>query len=217
MTMADPIPDDLDAELYGPEPTGDDPIDVPDADTADKLLWHRKRAAREVAQVQEFYDLRHAQLEKWRDEQLAKHQARIDFLDGTLGRYHAAVLARDPKAKTIHLPNGTLEARPTVREWDQTEEFTNWVLPRPLVDLLAAIRHNYLLEAALLVEQFSPLADAVRVKEPAGPEIAVSDMKDALTRRDDNGKPKAYGVLPTGEQPPGLTVHEPKTKYSVKS
>lgn len=214
MTMPDPIPDDLDDWLDGPEPPWDDEPEPPaDASRADALIRRLARLVAERAHDAEQVRVHTEQVRSWsvaRDEIRVRQES---WLRDALCRYHQAVLARDPKALTVHLPAGDLVSRMGRPEWVVDDDFGEWVLP-PACDLaLDLARQKYETEVARIIERMSPLPGALtppRVTEPA---VSVNGMKDALTRRDAKGKPVEWGVTEQGERPPGVTVMGAERNY----
>lgn len=84
---------------------------VEGADAANRLLRAYARTVRERSELAAQFDDEIAALTARRDDLCSGLDRRAEWLRTQLGAYHAAVLAEDPTAKTIHLPAGDLKAR----------------------------------------------------------------------------------------------------------
>lgn len=189
---------DLEADLLGPEPDYDEapPVEI-DRATADRYL---RRIAKLDAQHQADREVADAQIEQvqaWRGARAATYMEQRAWLQGVLRRFHEALLAIDPKIKTVKLPAGELHMRGQQPSWTFTE-----------ADTFLAWAHVHL-----------PVA--VRPAPPTFPSIDVNAAKRALTKEitNERGKvvDKVLGVVPdTMERPPGLKVEDVPDKFSVE-
>lgn len=104
--------------------------EVPDGGTVDELLADRmlRRVLRErrlLAADEEVVQAEKERLDEW----LARRRVQRDttYLEACLRQFHEARLAQDRKAKTLHLPSGTLVARKKPAAWDiNDEQFIPW-------------------------------------------------------------------------------------------
>lgn len=111
--------DELDQDLThvdGSELLGDNP----DPTLPDRMLRAVARERRKVAQAEAVVAAEKERLDTWLHEQRARHDT--SFLEAALAGYHEARLARDPRARTIHLPSGTLVARQQPDRWEIDDE-----------------------------------------------------------------------------------------------
>lgn len=217
MTMPDPIPDDLEDFLDGPEPPWEDPPEPPpDAPRANALFRRLTRLLTEREQDGVQVRVHTEQVKAWataRDEARTRQET---WLREALRRYHQAVLVTNPKALSINLPAGDLVSRLGQPEWITDEQpFRAWAIPEDVETKLAAARARYETEVGEILKG-APVPEVVRVKPATPPEISVSGMKDALTRRDDKGRPVDLGVTEHGERPPGLTVKPAERNFDLK-
>lgn len=102
--------------------------DTDNADLVNRMLRARARLVRQAEAYRLAAAAERNRIEDWLNRQLA--QCDTSFLDHQLQQYHEARLARDPKVKTISLPNGTLSAR-TQQVWTFDDEaFLEWAQAR---------------------------------------------------------------------------------------
>lgn len=102
--------------------------DVDNVDLVNRMLRARARLIREANAYRAAAEAERARIDEWLDARLASCDT--SFLDHQLQQYHEARLARDPKAKTISLPNGSLTAR-TQQVWTfDDESFLEWAKAR---------------------------------------------------------------------------------------
>lgn len=183
--------DDLDHTLSGPEPDFDAAPEAPQgAEHADWLLRRLARTRRHTADVRTVAAAERDRIDTWeagRLDQLVKQEA---WLTDALAQYHRAVLAREPKRKSIDLPFGKLVSRNQQPEWDiDPDVFLPW-----------AAEH-----APELVNPGTP--------KPPVPAPDRAAVKKALVLP---GDPKpgdlVHPVTPDGVVPPGVAVliREPK-------
>lgn len=97
-------------------------------DLVNRMLRARARLVRTAEACRAAADAERARIDEWLERQLSGCDT--SFLDMQLQSYHEARLARDPKVKTIKLPNGTLSAR-TQQVWSFDDEtFLGWAQAR---------------------------------------------------------------------------------------
>lgn len=120
--------DDLDEHLADVDP--DELIgDTDRTDLADRMVRRIARNRRLLAVHEEVARGEIARIEEW----LVTQRAALDttFVEEALRLYHEARLARDPKAKTIHLPSGSLVARKLPDRWEFDDDaFLAWAQDR---------------------------------------------------------------------------------------
>lgn len=117
----------LDDAMSGPDPDWDDePTAAVDAEQADRWMTRLAVLARRDAQTRILAQLRRETVDRWETEQLERTARQREWLVVSLRGYHAALLAEDPRAKTVHLPSGTLTARAQQPVWEFGPEFTAW-------------------------------------------------------------------------------------------
>ena len=107
----DTLSDDLDAYLADEVNYDEAPEPAPDADTAERSLHTLRWLRDQMRDVHDLADRRIQLINSWAVAQLDVLQSRVDWHEAALRGWHQAVLADDPKRKTIHLPSGTLRAR----------------------------------------------------------------------------------------------------------
>lgn len=135
------------------EPDYDDAppeLALADRDGANRHLGHIARLCRQEEIDAEVAAATLARLKAWVDERAAAIGTRIAYHEAILDRYHRAVLAIDPRLKTIKLPNGELRLRTQQPQWGfDADEFIPWAQehlpgavrtpePEPMVDVKAA-------------------------------------------------------------------------------
>lgn len=104
--------DDLDVALHGPDPDYDvEPTPPEDEESIVRALGRLARIRRRVEQDRTLAEAQIAHTRGWLDERLATHDRAARWHEEMLARYHAARLDRDPRAKTLRYPTGTLRAR----------------------------------------------------------------------------------------------------------
>jgi hypothetical protein len=182
-------------KLYGDEPDYEaEPVELPDADAVNRALGRLERVRREFAEQREVAEAEIARAQefvaKCRD-QFSRAEA---YHLGQLQRYHEALLEQDSKRKTIQLPNGRLEARDGSKVWLIDDAvFIPWALTEGRDDL-------------------------VRTPERPPPAVDRNAVKQALVKRDEKGRPLAYGIDPeTSERIPGVTVEDGDTTFKAKT
>lgn len=109
LDFANPFPDL--SEITPEHPGEPDRFTVQSKDQAE---WCLRQISRLKAQQNETAELARAEIEKinaWKEKETAKITGSIAFLESLLKDYHRRVFEKDPKAKTIKLPSGSLEAR----------------------------------------------------------------------------------------------------------
>jgi len=190
MTIADAW-EQLEVDMLGEPPDYEtEAIEVPDAFEANRAIGWLARERRKRAALREVAEAQIEQVQRWLEAAEAKHVRAIEYHTGQLAQYHAAVLAKNPKAKTIELPNGTLTSRAQQPVWEFDDEaFIAWA------------------------RDHAP--EAVRYPPAPDPEIDKAEAKNALTRRDGKGRAIAFGVTEDGETPPGVTVTSRDPKFEV--
>lgn len=109
LDFANPFPDL--SEITPEHPGEPDRFTVQSKDQAE---WCLRQISRLKAQQSETEQLAQAEIEKinaWKEKETAKITSSIAFFEGLLKDFHRRILKEDPKAKTIKLPSGSLEAR----------------------------------------------------------------------------------------------------------
>lgn len=183
--------EDLDAAMSGPEPDFDATPEAPQgAEHADWLLRRLARTRRQTADVRTVAAAERDRIDTWEAGRLQQLQKETDWLEDALAQYHRAVLAREPKRKSIDLPFGKLISRAQQPEWDiDPDVFLPW-----------AWEH-----ARELVNPGNPK-----------PPVATPDKAAVKKALSIPGKPKpgelVHPVTAGGEVPPGVAVliREPK-------
>ena len=115
----DPIGQDLDEYLAGPDPDYTAPPEAPqDADQADKRLRRLAKIRAAIARDEEHAASQIEQISAWLDARLSVHRKAERWEQEGLEMWHRAVLAGDPSRKTISLPCGTLKSRVQQPAWE---------------------------------------------------------------------------------------------------
>lgn len=125
----DSLTDDLTAALAGDEPDYDtDPAPPEDADHANRMLRRLARVRREMADLDALVAAERERLDAWHDARRAILLNRERWIADGLEMWHRAILAMDPKRKSINLPCGTLKLRARQDEYVFTDEaaFIAW-------------------------------------------------------------------------------------------
>jgi len=117
--------DDLEQHLIGDEPDLADLPALGDIAHVERLLrgvaWRRRK----IEQARHLVGTERQRLTDWLSEQ--EHRYDPAFHLAVLEQYHRARLARDPKAKTISLPSGSLVARKLPDRWEFDDDaFLAW-------------------------------------------------------------------------------------------
>lgn len=184
---------DLEDEMLGEEPDWEsEPADLPDLDSANRMLGRLAHMRRAAATDAEVAHAQIAQVEAWAAGRAELHQRQEAWLLATLRNYHQAVLALGG-AKTLDLPNGTLRARAGQPQWDIDDEaFVPWAL---------ALNANELLRVKI-----EPSKAAIKEAFEVGPLVSAVD-----------GTPFDHhpAVTPDGEVVPGITIAPAETNYSA--
>lgn len=93
--------------------------------------WCLRQISRLMHEKGEVESLAQAEIEKitdWQNQQVESIQKSISFFEGLLIDFHQQVLQNDPKAKTVKLPSGRLEARKAQPEFQRdVETMLPWV------------------------------------------------------------------------------------------
>lgn len=120
--------DDLDQALSGPDIDFDAAPEAPQgAEHADWLLRRLARTRRQTADVRTVAAAERDRVDTWEAGRLEQLQKQADWLEDALAQYHRAVLAREPKRKSIDLPFGKLVSRAQQPEWDiDPDVFLPW-------------------------------------------------------------------------------------------
>lgn len=121
--------DDLDDFMSAVDlPEIADDSDV-NAELADRMIRRIMRERRLLAADEALVQAEKDRLDAWLEARRAAHDT--SFLEHQLRNYHEARLARDPKAKTIHMPSGHLTARKLPDRWEFDEaKFLAWAQGR---------------------------------------------------------------------------------------
>lgn len=120
--------DDLDEHLADFDPNeliGD----TDRTDMADRMVRNIARHRRQLAVDEEVAQAEIDRIQDWMAKRRAAHDT--SFVEEALRQYHEARLARDSRAKTIHLPSGSLVARKLPDRWEFDDEaFLAWAEQR---------------------------------------------------------------------------------------
>lgn len=176
---------DLDDLLAGPEPEWDEtPVPPDGTEHANRLLRRLARVRREQATVDALAAAEYARVDAWHAGEAHRLDRQQEWLEQALAQYHRAVLARDPKAKTVSLPNGTLKARAQQPEWtfEDPDAFLAWA------------------------QANAP--ELVRQPDPPGPAIDKAATKQTMAANVVDGR-----LVVLGEIVPGVTVTDREAKY----
>jgi phage host-nuclease inhibitor protein Gam len=87
--------------------------------------WCLRQISRLLCEQEEIESTAQAEIEKittWKNDQTESIQKSISFFEYLLTEYHQQVLKENPKAKTIKLPSGKLEARKAQPEFIRNKE-----------------------------------------------------------------------------------------------
>ncbi len=99
-------------------------------DTREKAVWAMRKLAhvrRRQAENKAIGDKEMLRIQAWVDEVNKSLEAGAQWLENLLIDFHRQELERDPKAKTIRLPHGELNARKTPDDWRIDEAlFLTW-------------------------------------------------------------------------------------------
>lgn len=109
-------------ELSADTPEKKERFQVKDKEQAE---WCLRQISRLMREQDEIESIAQAQIEKittWKNDQTESIQKSISFFENLLIDYHRQVLQKDPKAKTIKLPSGRLEARKAQPEYLRDKE-----------------------------------------------------------------------------------------------
>jgi len=93
--------------------------------------WCLRQISRLMREQEEIESTAQAEIEKitaWKNDQTESIQKSISFFEYLLIEYHQQILKENPKAKTIKLPSGRLEARKAQPEFQRdVETMLSWV------------------------------------------------------------------------------------------
>ena len=87
--------------------------------------WCLRQISRLLSKREEVKSLAQAEIEKitaWKNDQTESIQKSISFFEFLLIEYHQQIFKENPKAKTIKLPSGKLEARKAQPEYLRDKE-----------------------------------------------------------------------------------------------
>lgn len=180
---------DLDEFLAGPEPDFDtEPTAPVDMDQAERFLRHWRRLQADADRATEVANTQRARIDLWLSAELDRVGRQQRWFEQSLFGLHSAILRATPKAKTLHLPSGSLRARAQQPEWayDDEEAFVAW-----------AVEHRPELAP-------DPVPPPLPARKPAK-----AEAKKRLTLADPKARPgMSVGVIDpdSGEVVPGLHV-----------
>ncbi len=101
---------------------------VKDKEQAEWCLRQISRLSKEQAEIESTAQAEIKKITTWKNDQTESIQKSISFFEYLLTNYHRQVLQENPKAKTIKLPSGKLEARKAQPEFIRNkEEMLPWV------------------------------------------------------------------------------------------
>jgi len=120
--LINPFPeiDDLMGELEKPEKK--ERFKVENKEQAEWCLRQISRLMREQDEIESTAQAEIEKITTWENDQTESIQKSISFFENLLIDYHRQVLQKDPKAKTIKLPSGRLEARKAQPEYLRDKE-----------------------------------------------------------------------------------------------
>ena len=121
--------DDLDDALSEPLPI--ESVDAIDPTMAERMLRRVLRLRRQYDADEAVAKAQREQVDAWLARRKARMETDTAYLEECLRQYHEARLAEDPKARTIHLPSGTLAARKKPDAWVFDDDaFIEWAQAR---------------------------------------------------------------------------------------
>ncbi len=135
--------DPLDAYEEGEAESTLEGFEIADLDLASWVARKAHRLHRKLDEVTRVANDQISRISGWRQTETARMTADLAFFEGRLKAFHAQVLAEDPKAKTVKLPDGTelsslagklvVEAvdLPAFIEWCEANELTDALLRYP--------------------------------------------------------------------------------------
>jgi|LSQX01.1.fsa_nt_gb phage host-nuclease inhibitor protein Gam len=124
--LTDPFPDL--GELKKIPEVEKEPFQVENKEQAEWCLRQISRLQREQEEVKSVAQAEIEKIATWEKERTQALQRSIDFFENLLIDYHRRILQEDPKAKTIKLPSGNLEARKAQPEFQRdVETMLPWV------------------------------------------------------------------------------------------
>lgn len=94
-------------------------------ETKDQVIWAMRRIAGIEKDRQDAREVAQREINRikaWLEQEEKRADTARRRLDALLEDYHRRVLAENPKAKTIHLPHGTLKLRSQQPEWKWDDE-----------------------------------------------------------------------------------------------
>jgi hypothetical protein len=162
----------------------------------DDATWVARRAGRlrkKLANIERVYTDTLARAAEWRNAETAKLGADLSFFEGRLKAFHQNVLAEDPKAKTVKLPDGTelssLAGKLVVEVVDLTA-FVEWCEANELT------------------------ADLLRYPEPEPQKVEIAKRFKTKAL---GGQPGSYpAATDDGETVPGVEIVCKERSFSVK-
>jgi len=101
---------------------------VKDKEQAEWCLRQISRLMREQEEIESTAQAEIKKITAWKNDQTESIQKSISFFEYLLIEYHQQILKENPKAKTIKLPSGRLEARKAQPEFQRdVETMLSWV------------------------------------------------------------------------------------------
>lgn len=97
-------------ELYDDEAIGEEPSEIINEADANRALYFVRRARQRKQRAAELAAVEAVRIKSWLDQETEIAERAENFWIQSLNDYHAAMLTRDPKAKTLRFPEGTLKA-----------------------------------------------------------------------------------------------------------
>lgn len=135
--------DPFDAYEEGEAELAFEGVDIADLDLASWVARRLARLSKKRAEVDRVASDQIARIQAWRADETKRMGADVAFFEGRLEAFHRQVLAEDPKAVTVRLPDGTdltsqagkltVEAvdLPAFIEWCEMNELTGDLLRYP--------------------------------------------------------------------------------------
>jgi phage host-nuclease inhibitor protein Gam len=120
--LVNPFPelDDLMGELEKPEKK--ERFKVENKEQAEWCLRQISRLSKEQEEIEETAQTEIEKIIDWKKKQTESTQKSISFFEYLLTEYHQQVFKENPKAKTIKLPSGKLEARKASPEYQRNKD-----------------------------------------------------------------------------------------------
>ncbi len=122
--LINPFPElsELIEELSADTPEKKERFQVKDKEQAEWCLRQISRLMREQKEIESTAQAEIEKITAWKNDQTESIQKSISFFEFLLIEYHQQIFKENPKAKTIKLPSGKLEARKAQPEYLRDKE-----------------------------------------------------------------------------------------------